>query len=170
MGELDALFPWQFRAGISFLCRARWCCCWTWLLCRGWFGGRNLQPQSRNPVHLLVVGDTPCPWACWIIVYWEANKRDSEEIAQEILQFHRQRWWHGLWVLPLPCSDTALSLRFPPLASCFHHHRLVFTPQFLARSSHHRGNCRSYFLCCAREIDPRFVSGELNGTHIQKRG
>lgn len=127
-----------------------------------WFGGRNLRPRSRNPVHLLVVGD---PRACWIIVNWEANRRDSElrlcrsagasAVSQRSL-------WRGLWVPPLPCPDPALSLRFPPLASCFRHHRLLFTPQLLAL--HTTGETADPTSRHAREIDPRFVRRELNET------
>lgn len=65
-------------------------------------------------------------------------------------------------VPPLPRSDPALSLRFPPLASGFQHYRLLFMLPLLAL--HTTEETADPTLCCARETDPRFVSWELNET------
>lgn len=56
----------------------------------------------------------------------------------------------------------SLSLRFPPLASRFQHHRLLFMLPLLAL--HTTEETADLTLCFAREIDPRFVSRELNET------
>lgn len=157
-GELDAFsMAIQGRNQQLSLFHAQRCCCWTWLLCQGWCGGRNLQAQSRNAIHLLVVGDPP---ACGIIVNWEANKRDSEMSLHGITCIFVDGGSGVVFGYQLCPVVTLLSLRFPPLPSCFHHYRLLFTPQLLTLHTTTKETADpTLFL-----FDPRFVSREPNET------
>lgn len=156
MGNL-MLFPWQSKAGISSSPSSMLS---GVAVGPGFFarcGGRNLQAQSRNAIHLLVVGDPP---ACGIIVNWEANKRDSEMSLHGITCIFVDGGSGVVFGYQLCPVVTLLSLRFPPLPSCFHHYRLLFTPQLLTLHTTTKETADpTLFL-----FDPRFVSREPNET------